>query len=778
MAKKILITIYLVLFGVVLAQSQINNGTAEYEKGYAALQAQNYTEAVKWYKLGADKGNDEAMRHMGWAYEYGRGVTKSYPEAVNWYKKAADKGNVDAMISISLIYREDREGITKNFTEVTNWLKKAANKGNTTAMYSLGVIYQYANGVAQDETEAKIWYQKAADNGHESSKQALQRLASTRPTTTNTSIAQTKAQSDNGDTEFQKGSNAYKAGNYTEAMKLLKQSAEKGHTNAMLVIGMMYYEGKGFAQNDTEAKVWFQKSADKGNEKAKEALKSLAATDNGKTEFEYGSQLEQGGKINEAINYYTISANKGNVDASFNLGLINYKRRAEDKSSVFEKDNKYIKEAVKWFQKAGNLGDAEALYNLGRIHYLHYKDNVKAKEYLQKATDNGSNEAKTLLQQIITTIDNGDTEYRKAAEAYKAKSYPEVMKLLKQSADKGHTNAMLDIGMMYYDGNGVTKNHIEAMNWFKKSADKGNIDAMLNVGLMYYGGESVTKDYTQALFWLKKSAEKGNQTAIHQVGVMYAHGQGTLPLYEEAFKWLKQSADKGNINSMVEMATIYVKSYQYEEAFNLYKRVAEKGDARGMYMLGVMYKTGQGVAKNETEAKRWYQQSADKGNEKAKEALQQFATTDNGKTVQTQELKAFSDKPLNRFGKWGFKDQNGKVIVAPKYNSFHQFREGLAAISIGGSYDEEFDMVLGSKYGFIDNTGKEVIALKYESINGGFYEGLAAVKLDGKWGYIDKAGKVIIHFQYSEAFIFINGKAKVRKEGKEFFIDKTGKEVK
>ena len=154
------------------------------------------------------------------------------------------------------------------------------------------------------------------------------------------------------------------------------------------------------------------------------------------------------------------------------------------------------------------------------------------------------------------------------------------------------------------------------------------------------------------------------------------------------------------------------------------------------------------------------------------------ASNSTAPTKQIQELKAFSDKPLNRFGKWGFKDQNGKVIVAPKYNSSHQFREGLAAVSIGGSYDEEFDMVLGSKYGFIDNTGKEVIALKYESINDGFYEGLAAVKLNGKWGYINTAGNEVIPFQYSEAFIFMNGKAKVRKDGREFFIDKTGKEVK
>jgi hypothetical protein len=157
----------------------------------------------------------------------------------------------------------------------------------------------------------------------------------------------------------------------------------------------------------------------------------------------------------------------------------------------------------------------------------------------------------------------------------------------------------------------------------------------------------------------------------------------------------------------------------------------------------------------------------------AKTALQEL------KAQQPQNSTVLGLQPFKSDnGKWGFKDQNGKVIVAPKYNRFHQFREGLAAVSIGGSYDEEFDMVLGSKYGFIDNTGKEVIALKYESINDGFYEGLAAVKLNGKWGYINMAGNEVIPFQYSEAFIFMKGKAKVRKDGREFFIDKTGKEAK
>lgn len=130
--------------------------------------------------------------------------------------------------------------------------------------------------------------------------------------------------------------------------------------------------------------------------------------------------------------------------------------------------------------------------------------------------------------------------------------------------------------------------------------------------------------------------------------------------------------------------------------------------------------------------------------------------------VQAQELKAFSDNTFSRFGKWGFKDQNGKVIVEPKYDSFGEFSEGLAWVKTGGTYDQEYEMFFGGKVGFINNTGKEAIGLKYESAKS-FTEGLAAVKVNGRWGYINKIGEEIIPFLYSEAFIFVKGKASVKK---------------
>lgn len=125
------------------------------------------------------------------------------------------------------------------------------------------------------------------------------------------------------------------------------------------------------------------------------------------------------------------------------------------------------------------------------------------------------------------------------------------------------------------------------------------------------------------------------------------------------------------------------------------------------------------------------------------------------------------------FGKKGYIDRKGKVVIAFKFEWACPFREGLACVEID------------QKYGFIDKTGKIVIPYKYDEVSS-FKEGLARVKIDGKVGFIDKEGNEIIKPEYDDAEDFSEGVAAVafgkgissRIAGKKWgFIDKTGKIV-
>jgi hypothetical protein len=128
--------------------------------------------------------------------------------------------------------------------------------------------------------------------------------------------------------------------------------------------------------------------------------------------------------------------------------------------------------------------------------------------------------------------------------------------------------------------------------------------------------------------------------------------------------------------------------------------------------------------------------------------------------------------------KWGFKDEQGNVVIPCKYDKAWDFMiEGLAIVQST------------SKLGFIDKTGKEITPCIYSNISvstttsygvttrQSFFEGLTGVQLNGKWGFIDMAGQMVIPCQYDAAFKFTDGLAQVRLNGKWGFVNKTGEVV-
>ena len=69
-----------------------------------------------------------------------------------------------------------------------------------------------------------------------------------------------------------KGSEAYKAGNYAEAEKWFRLSAEQGNTDAQNMLGYMYYKGKVVLKDYAEAEKWFRLSAELGYDRAQSNL--------------------------------------------------------------------------------------------------------------------------------------------------------------------------------------------------------------------------------------------------------------------------------------------------------------------------------------------------------------------------------------------------------------------------------------------------------------------------------------------------------------------------
>ncbi len=131
-------------------------------------------------------------------------------------------------------------------------------------------------------------------------------------------------------------------------------------------------------------------------------------------------------------------------------------------------------------------------------------------------------------------------------------------------------------------------------------------------------------------------------------------------------------------------------------------------------------------------------------------------------SIRAQELY-----PFEQDQKWGFRDQNRKVIIAAQFGSAETFSsDGLAKVGKkeGGAW----------KYGIIDRMGKIVIPITYDKLGRFFYSGLIVASQNGKFGFLDKSGKVVVPLQYQNAQNFTENLAAVQLGGKWGFIDPSG----
>ena len=73
------------------------------------------------------------------AYALGLGIKHSYTDAVKWYRKAANKGNADAQFSLGVAY-DNGTGVKRNTKTAYHLFGLAASGGCVAAKASLEVL--------------------------------------------------------------------------------------------------------------------------------------------------------------------------------------------------------------------------------------------------------------------------------------------------------------------------------------------------------------------------------------------------------------------------------------------------------------------------------------------------------------------------------------------------------------------------------------------------------------------------------------------------------------
>src|ERR1700759_3749553 len=97
-------------------------------------------------RASAAAGDAQAQFVLGGRYFDGRGVAQDYGQALTWYRYSADQGYAPALNQLGYMHQH-KFGLPRDYRRALNYYRLAANKGYAQAEYNLGAMYQSGLGV-------------------------------------------------------------------------------------------------------------------------------------------------------------------------------------------------------------------------------------------------------------------------------------------------------------------------------------------------------------------------------------------------------------------------------------------------------------------------------------------------------------------------------------------------------------------------------------------------------------------------------------------------------
>jgi hypothetical protein len=86
----------------------------------------------------------------------------------------------------------------------------------------------------------------------------------------------------------------------------------------------------------------------------------------------------------------------------------------------------------------------------------------------------------------------------------------QIFTWMRKAAESGIPRAQDNVGLMYLQGDGVSKSAAEAARWFRRAAEQGHPDGQVDLGLRYWAGDGVAQNQAEAAAWFRKAAEQGD----------------------------------------------------------------------------------------------------------------------------------------------------------------------------------------------------------------------------------------------------------------------------
>jgi len=369
--------------------------------------------------------------------------------------------------------------------------------------------------------------------------------------------------------------------------------------------------------------------SDLNPENAIQACKDAVSLFPNEARFKYqlGRAFDKQEALNDAIKWYKLAAELGDVRAQFSLGLVFSEGQGIPPNH---------EAAAKWFGRAAKSGNAAAQANLATMYLKghgveqNYKSAIK---WYTLAAEQEFVDAEFALGWMY--IYGKDVPQDKAAG----------VKWLTLAANHGSSEAQTTLGVTYRIGEAVTQNYDSALKWLQLAAEQGSASAQYYLGDMYIYGQGVPRDFTRALMWWTISAANDYELAIDDMGFF----DGRLSLAEKkiaeqlAKKWIEEhpfrttatveakvpapsdaevpNEDVNLSQEDIEKGLDALLKEDFSTALYIFKLPAEQGHAQAQYFLGMTYSKAKHIPKRRKLAFKWFTRAAEQGNSAAQSIL-------------------------------------------------------------------------------------------------------------------------------------------------------------
>ncbi len=338
--------------------------------------------------------------------------------------------------------------------------------------------------------------------------------------------------------------------------------------------------------------------------------------------------------LNQAVSLYTLGlkylhgkgVKKNNLKALrlFKKSAEQGYPRAEYQLGIMYRDGIGVgrdkQEAVRWFRLAAAWGETDAKKALDKL----IKGNNNNSNDDSKRTANGQT-AKQLYQRAKAALSGsgGKTDYKKAFE------------LLKKSASLNHKESQFELGILYKNGTGTSKNIEKAKKWLNKAVLNGYGKArlvlrelvVLEEKHLNYKTESGQYNFSADAAYIA-AAQKGDVGAQFKLGLMYIEGDEIARNPSKGLEWLRRAAEQEHLDSQLKLGDLLYKGVlldkDYAESAKWYQKAAKQGHPGAQYILANMYKKGLGLDKDKRKAEKWYREAANQGHVQAKDKIKKL----------------------------------------------------------------------------------------------------------------------------------------------------------